>query len=277
MLELLPLLFGLVVGLALGLTGGGGSVFAIPLLVFGLHMNVHEAVTLSLATVTVVAAIGCSNAARNRLVDFRAGGIFALAGIVAAPFGVMLADRLSEKNLLLAFSVLVIAVALTMWRKASRNAVNSRVVRANFVDPAAPEGGAICQLNPDTAALRLTAPCSVVLAFTGLITGVLSGLFGVGGGFVIVPALTFVTQLSIHRAVATSLFVIALVGGSGVVSGFVAGREIPWLIAGIFLVGGVGGLFAGQLVASRLAGPTLQKTFAVSMLVLGVVTIAAKL
>lgn len=277
MIELLPLLFGIIIGLALGLTGGGGSVFAIPLLVFGLGMNAHEAITLSLATVAIVAAIGSINAARNRLVDYRAGGIFAVGGIVAAPVGVTLADLMDEKTLLLTFSVLVIVVAITMWLKASRNVANSRVVRANFLSQEAEAAGAICKFNPDSATLRLTAPCSVVLALTGLLTGVLSGLFGVGGGFVIVPALTFVTQLTIHRAVATSLFVIALVGGSGVVSGFLAGRQIQWLIAGIFLIGGVVGLFSGQMVAKRLAGPTLQKAFAVSMIILGVVTIAAKL
>jgi len=252
-------------------------VFAIPLLVFGLGMKVHEAVTLSLATVAIVAAIGSISAARRRLVDFRAGGIFALAGIVAAPLGVMLGDRLEETTLLIAFGVLVIAVAASMWLKAGRNAANSRVVRATVYGQHADAAGAICQLNPDSAALRLTAPCSVVLVLAGLLTGVLSGLFGVGGGFVIVPALTVVTQLSIHRAVATSLLVIALIGGSGVVSGFLAGREIAWLLAGVFLAGGVIGLFAGQRVANRLAGPTLRKTFAVAMVVLGVVTIAAKL
>ena len=273
---MLTLVFGIIIGLALGLTGGGGSVFAIPLLVFGLGMKVHEAVTLSLATVAVVAAIGSINAARNGFVDFRAGGIFAIAGIVAAPLGVMLAERLDETTLLVAFSALVMVVAATMWLKASRNAGSSRVVRADFFHPDPEAAGAICQFSPESANLRLTAPCSVVLGLTGLVTGVLSGLFGVGGGFVIVPALTFVTQLSIHRAVATSLFVIALIGGSGVVSGFVAGREIPWLVAGIFLAGGVIGLFAGQQVANRLAGPTLQKSFAVAMVILGVVTIAVR-
>ena len=277
MIELLPLIFGIIIGLALGLTGGGGSVFAIPLLVFGLGMNAHDAVTLSLATVAIVSAIGCVNAARNRLVDFRAGSIFAVAGIVAAPSGVMLANHLDDKALLIAFSVLVIVVAITMWFKAKRHAENSRVVRANFRSKEAEISGAICKFNPENSTLRLTTRCSVVLAFTGLLTGVLSGLFGVGGGFVIVPALTFVTQLSIHRAVATSLFVITLIGGSGVVSGFLAGREIEWLVAGIFLTGGVIGLFSGQIVASRLAGPTLQKAFAVMMVILGVVTIAVKI
>jgi len=276
MIELLPLLFGLIIGLALGLTGGGGSVFAIPLLVFGLHMSAHDAVTLSLVTVTLVAAFGCINAIRNRRVDIRAGSIFAMSGIIAAPAGVALANQLNEQTLLISFGILVIVVAITMWIKANRNIDYSQLERAHLLNEE-DESGAVCKFNPEASALRLTAPCSIVLALTGLFTGMLTGLFGVGGGFVIVPALSFVTQLSIHRAIATSLFVITLIGSSGVISGFAAGREMPWIIAAIFLTGGLIGLVVGQKLANKLAGPTLQKLFAVFMVLLGVVTIAAKI
>ena len=270
----LALFFGVIIGLALGLTGGGGSVFAIPLLVFGLGMKMHEAVTLSLAAVALVALIGALNAAKNQLVEFRAGGILAVAGMIAAPAGVLLANRLDETTLLIAFGLLVIIVALVMWLKAGGD---SGVVRADFIGSNPEAGGAVCQFDPENPGLRLTAPCSMVLAVTGIVTGTLSGLFGVGGGFVIVPALTFVTQLTIHRAVATSLLVIALIGGSGVISAIIAGRQIPLPLAAVFIAGGIIGLFAGQRLARRLAGATLQKAFAAAILLLGLVTIGTRL
>ena len=218
MVTALSLLFGAIVGLALGLTGGGGSVFAIPLLVFGLGMPAHEAVTLSLAAVTVVAIVGSLGAARNHLIEYRAGLIFAVAGTVAAPAGVYIANLLDERTLLIAFGILVVIVATAMWQKARTTPGDSHAVRANLSANYLDTSGAPCKFNPDSRRLRLTAPCSMVLSIAGLITGILSGMFGVGGGFIIVPALTVVTQLSIHRAVATSLFVIALIGCSGLFS-----------------------------------------------------------
>jgi hypothetical protein len=116
----------------------------------------------------------------------------------------------------------------------------------------------------------MTSRCAAVLAAAGLVTGVLSGLFGVGGGFVIVPALVLTTSLDIHRAVATSLLVIALVSAAGVASYLAAGRVLPWESTGLFVAGGIGGMGLGSLVARRLSGPGLQKVFAVAMLVVAV-------
>jgi uncharacterized membrane protein YfcA len=109
-----------------------------------------------------------------------------------------------------------------------------------------------------------------VLTAAGLVTGVLSGLFGVGGGFVIVPALVFVSGLDIHRAVATSLLVIALVSAAGVASYLAAGRDLPWESTGLFVVGGTAGMGLGTLAAGRISGPGLQKLFAAAMLAVAV-------
>jgi len=274
---LLALIFGVIVGLALGLTGGGGSVFAIPLLVFGLGIPMHEAVSLSLAAVTMVALTGSINAARSGLVEYRAGLIFAVAGVVMAPVGIFLADKMSEGALLTDFSLLVMVIAAAMWHKARRTPDETQIVRAQISGGLDVSDGAICKFNPDSRRLRLSAPCSLVLSATGLLSGLLSGLFGVGGGFIIVPALTFITQLSIHRAVATSLFVISLVGTSGLVSAILAERAIPWLVAAAFLPGGILGLVWGQRLAKRLAGPVLQKGFAISMVIVAIVTLWTRL
>lgn len=102
----------------------------------------------------------------------------------------------------------------------------------------------------------------MLLLTIGLLTGFLSGIFGVGGGFVIVPALVLFSGMPIHRAIATSLLVIVLVSLSGVASHFAAGREISWEVAGLFVMGGVVGLSLGGLFARRISGPLLQKVFA---------------
>ncbi|TFH31018.1 MAG: sulfite exporter TauE/SafE family protein, partial [Myxococcales bacterium] len=208
-------LFGVLVGLSLGLTGGGGSVLALPLLIYGLGFSPRHAVAVSLVTVSATAAFGAIGAARAKLVEYRAGSVFGVGGVLAAPVGVRLSQLVQEQSIVTAFAVLMVVVALLMWRKAIDEPAQAAVVRADFVPGDAGVGGAVCRLSPDQR-LRLNAPCTAALAVSGLSTGILSGLFGVGGGFVIVPALTLVTQLDIHRAVATSLFVIAIVSLSAV-------------------------------------------------------------
>ncbi|MGD9662459.1 MAG: sulfite exporter TauE/SafE family protein [Porticoccaceae bacterium] len=269
---MLTLIFGILVGLALGLTGGGGSIFAIPLLIVGLNIPPQEAITISLAAVTMVALVGTISAFKSNLIEYRSGSIFAIAGLITAPAGVLIANQLDDRLILTSFSLLVVLVAVSMWRKAGQSPENAAVVRANF-STANESSAAICRFDPDNKSLRLTAPCSLALAFTGTITGILSGLFGVGGGFIIVPALMLITQLSIQRAVATSLFVIAFIGLSGIAAALISERQIDPSITALFLAGGVIGMLTGRKIANRIAGSQLQKTFAVMLLVVAAVTL----
>ncbi len=268
-------LFGILIGLALGLTGGGGSIFAVPLLIHGLGVGVHDAVTVSLAAVMVTSAFGAVGAARAQLVEYRAGLIFASAGVVAAPVGVQFGRRIDEQTILITFASLMVLVAVLMWRKAGRAPDDAAIVRADFVPGMDASGGPLCRFSPDSK-LRLTAPCSAALGVAGVATGLLSGVFGVGGGFIIVPALTIVSQLSIHRAVATSLFVITLVALSGVVSVVRIGGSVPWVLTAWFAAGGIIGMLLGRTAASRIAGPTLQKVFAAAILVVATYVLGAR-
>ena len=256
--------FGLLIGLALGLTGGGGSIFAVPLLIYGLGVEPLSAITLSLATVSVVALFGAADAIHRGVVELRVGTIFAVGGVVTAPLGVRLAGGFSDTTILYSFSVLMVIVALVMWRNARKNPEIASVVRADY-ESSEVDGGPVCRLSSDQR-VTLSAPCSVVLVVVGAVTGVLAGFFGVGGGFIIVPALTLVTQLSIHRAVATSLYVIALVGASGFGSALLAGRELPGQLMLLFTFGGLIGLWLGRKSAGRIAGPRLQQFFALMMI-----------
>jgi uncharacterized membrane protein YfcA len=123
----------------------------------------------------------------------------------------------------------------------------------------------------------LSSRCAALLLVVGVMTGVLSGLFGVGGGFVIVPALVMFSGMSIHRAVGTSLMVIALVSVSGIAAEIWSGHEIAPLVTGLFVLGGVAGLFAGQRIGRRLSGPALQKVFAVAIFAVAVFVIVRNL
>jgi uncharacterized membrane protein YfcA len=112
------------------------------------------------------------------------------------------------------------------------------------------------------------------LAVVGVLTGILSGLFGVGGGFVIVPALVLFSGMAIHRAVGTSLLVITLVGASGVASHLWAGREIPLDKTLLFLGGGVLGMFTGIWASRFMSGPALQRVFSVAIVAVAIFVIA---
>ena len=265
----MSVLFGIVVGLALGLTGGGGSIFAVPLLIYGLGVAPHSAVAISLGAVAITAAFGAAEGLARSIVERRAALIIAVAGMLSAPLGVMLGARLSESVVMAAFAVLMLGVASRMAWRARAAPQESSVVRARVAPEAASDASTVCRYSRD-GRLRLNAPCSAALAVAGLVVGVLSGLFGVGGGFLIVPALMLITEMGIHRAVATSLAVITFIGLSGLGSAVVAGREIDWTLTGLFVLGGVLGMAAGRLLARYLAGATLQSVFALAMAAIAV-------
>jgi uncharacterized membrane protein YfcA len=111
---------------------------------------------------------------------------------------------------------------------------------------------------------KLTADCYAVLSIAGAASGLLSGLFGVGGGFVIVPSLLY-AGITIHRAVATSLMVIFLISVSGVIANIVQGQHVPVRVTSLFVGGCLVGMLAGSALRSRLSGSALQKMFAIAM------------
>lgn len=265
----LAVLFGIVVGFALGLTGGGGGVFAVPLLVYGLGIAPREAVGISLASVGGTALFGAVPRMVRGEVELRTGLLFAVAGMIGAPLGSYLSTLVPENSLLVMFAILMFVVAHRMWAKSRDSKLASGVCTTEF------ETGrdrSACQRDAD-GKLRLTSRCARLLVFVGLITGVLSGMFGVGGGFVIVPALVLFSGMAIHQAVATSLFVIVLVSISGVTSHIAAGNELSLETTLQFLVGGFVGMWLGSILAKRLKGPTLQKTFSIAVVLVAIFVI----
>jgi uncharacterized membrane protein YfcA len=260
----LSLGFGAVVGFSLGLTGGGGSIFAVPLLVYGLGVEPREAVGISLAAVGTTALVGAIQRLRSHEVEIRVGLLFAGAGILGAPLGAWVGKFIPGTVLLVLFALLMLIVAVRMWLKASRKPEEAHIVRARSYQDLDDREAPACRHDPG-GRLKFTAKCTIVMSAVGLLTGVLSGLFGVGGGFIIVPALVFFSTMNIRRAVATSLLVISLISASGVASYLIAGESLALDITGLFVLGGVLGLGLGTILSHRLSGAKLQKIFALAM------------
>ena len=240
--------------------------FTLPLLIYGLNVAAPEAVAVSLAATGGTALVGAVRHGFSGRVEWRAVAVMALSGFVGAPVGAELAHHLPSIYLLTGFAVLMLVLTLVMWRRASGGGASAEATEA--------AEGIACRYDP-RGGLHWNSRCVAVVTASGIAVGFFSGLFGVGGGFLIVPALTLGAMLPMHRSVASSLPVIALVSAVGFASHMVAGGSPDWGLVVPFWVGGVGGLFLGTRLSHSLNGPWLQRVFAV-MLVLVACWILAK-
>lgn len=271
----MSVLFGCITGISLGLTGGGGAVFAVPMLVYGLGIPARQAVLISLVSVGTTALTGFLQKWRRGEAELRTGLLFAAAGILGAPLGSWLARQLPESLLMLLFALLMTVIATVMWRKGSSSGQAAVCIPLEQPVTATDyrQDGPSCQRDA-CGNLILTSRCARLLLLTGVLAGILSGMFGVGGGFIIVPALIVFSSMSMSRAVGTSLMVISLVSASGVISQLSAGQHLQWQTAALFVVGGLPGLTAGQTAARHLSTSTLQKFFAVAILLTAIFVLA---
>lgn len=260
--NLISIGLGLFVGLILALTGAGGSILAVPLLAFSLNLSITEAAPIGLLAVVLASAIAAVQGLRAGIVRYKAATLISSIGLIFAPLGVWLAQRTPNQFLSLIFAVVLVYVAWRMWRQSTDVQVDS-----DKPEPA-------CAVNPATSKLFWTAPCTKRLMATGSVAGFLSGLLGVGGGFVIVPTLNKVTNLDIKSIVATSLTVIALVSIMSLAT-YITQGTINWHIAIPFSIATIAGMFAGRLLANKISNQTMQRTFA-GFAVLVALTLAVK-
>jgi len=267
----LIILGGVLIGFSMGLTGAGGSLLAIPMLVYGLHFGVREAVGISLAAVGTTALIGALPRMRQGRIDVKAGLLVAVSGMLTAPAGAMVAGFVNEMLLLTAFATLMLVIAVHMWRSASSSPPQRSEDVPDLDHPATAASLETVPQTPKELGRKLRKRYRVLLLMlVGLTTGFLSGLFGVGGGFILVPALLLVAQMSIDRAIGTSLLCIFLVSVSGVTSLALQHRQIPFQATALFIVGGGIGLYPASRIAARVSGPKLQRIFAACIILIAV-------
>jgi uncharacterized membrane protein YfcA len=263
---LLPGALGAAVGLVLGLTGAGGSILAVPLLMWGLGWSLPQAAPVALLAVFAASTFGTVAAWDATYVRYRVALLMAATGFVTAPLGLLAATRLPAATLVLLFAAVLALAALRMLRQTLKAPQETLVLRASVAGEGSRASGPICRLNTESGRILWTRPCALVITATGAVTGFLAGLLGVGGGFVIVPALRASTELSMHSAVATSLMAVALTAAGTVGAALLQGRDLPWLAATPFVAGALAGMLVGRKLGPRLAGPHLQQGFALLML-----------
>ena len=261
---------GILVGILMGLTGAGGGILSVPLLVFFLGLPIAEAAPIALCAVALASSIGAIMGLRNKVLRYKAAGFMAIFGLALSPIGLWLAPKIPNAPLQILFSLILLYVAMRLLGEA-RNQING-IPEANRKPPP-------CLINPAIGKLQWTLPCARALIFAGSIAGFLSGLLGVGGGFIIVPALRRYSDLPIKSIVATSLGVLAIITSGGAIFSAVSGNLNIWLAAP-FSLAALGGLFIGLLLGKKLSGPHTQLIFsiftlviAISLLIKGVLTL----
>ncbi|MEV7128132.1 sulfite exporter TauE/SafE family protein [Streptomyces sp. NPDC093260] len=235
MTALIPaLLAGAVVGLALGGLGGGGSVLAVPALIYLLGFTPAAAATASLIIVTLTSVTALVRHARDGQVAWRTGLLFAAAGLVPALLAGAAAGHLPQTVLTVAFAVVAAVAALRMLRPARTEA---------------------------SGAVR---PGKAGAAGAGL--GAVTGFLGVGGGFLAVPALVGVLNLPMRRAVGTSLLVITVNSLAALGARAGAGTPLDWAVVAPFTAAAILGAWDGKRLSAKLKGTALQRLFACVLL-----------
>lgn len=249
--QLISIFLGLFIGFILAISGAGGGIFAIPILVFGLNLSITQSAPIALLAVVSAAGVGAIQGLKKGNVRYKTALLMAIFGIAFAPLGVWLAKRISTQYLSIVFAVILIYVATRMWKRDFKKTYENE----NNPPPA-------CVLNPATSKLFWTAHCTKRLVAAGSLAGLLSGLLGVGGGFVIVPSLRKVSNFDIQTVIATSLTIIALVSAISVTT-YVLQGDVNWAVAIPFVTSTVISMFAFRLISHKIPAQISQRSFAI--------------
>lgn len=235
------------IGLSLGVLGGGGSILTVPILVYVLGFEAKEAIALSLAVVGATSLFGAWRHWRVGNVDVRVALVFGVVAMVGTYVGARLSVFFTGAAQLALFAVVMLVAAVFMFR--------GRVAVEELSRTASSRGPATWRVP--------------LIAVEGLTVGVLTGLVGVGGGFMIVPALVLLTGLPMKQAVGTSLLVIALKSAAGFY-GYLDQVEVPWLFLTGFTSVSVAGILVGAHLVRFVPQGLLRRAFAVFLVVMGV-------
>ena len=239
---LLAVPFGLLIGLAVGMLGGGGSILAVPVLVYVLDQTVPETTTASLVVVAAGAVAGGLGHARAGRVCWRHAGTFTAAAVPGIALGTLAAEAVSGPLLLAGFALVMLAAAHATWRKAEEQQPD-------------PEG----PWERTGACPPLRLPRDLV---AGAAVGVVTGFFGVGGGFLIVPTLAIALAFTMRTAVGTSLTIITATSLLGLGAHLIAGRSVDLDVTAVLTLACVAGAIAGAALAGRIPQRALGRGFA---------------
>lgn len=227
------------IGLSLGLLGGGGSILTVPILVYVLGMDPKISIALSLAIVGTTSLFGVFGHYRNKNVNFKIALLFAPIAMLGTFLGAKLSQFISGQMQLILFALIMLLASIFMLK--GREETQAKQVKMNYV----------------------------LIAMVAIFVGILTGVVGVGGGFLIVPALVLLTGVSMKESVGTSLFIISLNSFSGF-SGYLGIVDVPWIFLLKFTGCSVLGILLGAYLVRFVSQKSLKKAFAVFLMVMGI-------
>jgi len=240
---ILVLALSVVIGLSLGVLGGGGSILTVPILVYVAGFEAKEAIAASLFVVGVTSAVSVFSHARGGRVMWRTGLIFGAAGMAGAFVGGLLGGHIPGQILLIAFAVMMVATSVAMLRGRKKKS------------------------DDDPAPVKHELPLGRVL-LDGAVVGLITGLVGAGGGFLVVPALALLGGLPMSVAVGTSLVVITMKSFAGL-AGYLTTVQLDWGITLGVTAAAIVGTLAGSKIAGRIPEAALRKAFGWFVLAMG--------
>lgn len=249
------IIIGMGVGIVVGALGAGGGILAVPVLVYLLGQSPHGAAAGSLVIVLATALAALPGRIRAGNVRFKDGLIFAAGSMIGSFIGARLAGLVPGEILMAAFTVMITLMSAVMLRKGLQAA---HKVRAGEV-----------------AEVVLERKSPVLIALAAVFTGLLTGFFGVGGGFIVVPILTLVLGFTIREAAGTSLLIMILAALSGLASRWGQPIEVDWYVVFVFMGGSMAGSFIGGPLSQKAQPHTLTLVFAGLLGIVGLGTAGA--
>ncbi len=244
---------GLLIGLILGLTGAGGGILAVPALMASQNWSVADASPVALLAVAVATFVGAMQGLKQGLVRYRAAIWIAILSIPMANVGIQIAERINPAYLTIIFALVMLLVAY-------------RLFKSQLTDfEQAP-----CKTNPETGRFIWTIKSASILGVIGLLAGLLTGMLGVGGGFVLVPALRQATNLQLQSIIATSLMIVFLVSSVSIGLHVLQGFHYPLQISLQFVSACVVGMLLGRYLIYYIPTKIVQMIFAGTLLLVSV-------
>ncbi len=236
------IIFGFIVGVVFGLTGGGGGVFTTPFLVYGLNVPIHQAIGITLITLSFTGMAGLLKRSRTQVIDWRVGVVISITGIISSLIGSKLNNLISESVLSFALSVSLILISVLLWRNASHK--NKEIVDAQ-------------------------GKHYFKLCLIGIIAGFLNGLLGISGGIIVVSSLILFMSFPMRQAASVSILVVAIISTVSAVSHFYFSPRVVDSVSILFVLSSMGGMIVASHFSNILPEAFLKRALAVLVFFVG--------